>query len=253
MRVDAQHTLYILIDEEVVAFMARRDLFVLFVIICNLVTAAVAIFLLIRDTHQRLRIRLEKDPVNRNASVATQLQDELDTGSFERKTQLLVCSMISTNDHDEIAYNDDRELQALEAGSRHHISIGPRGDHHCAICLTEYVPGDKLAKSLNKGRKHEFHDDCILFWLDSRKNDMTCPCGRLRFIPAEVICSDGAEDLHEKEGEQVTSVASTGTTCSEVENDTSSTSSDNSTKEDAVEIPLGSVVEDATTAPCRRS
>jgi hypothetical protein len=54
----------------------------------------------------------------------------------------------------------------------------------CAICLCPYEVGDRVSWSPHEHCPHAFHHDCIVSWLD-KKREHLCPCCRQEFCTIE--------------------------------------------------------------------
>ena len=49
----------------------------------------------------------------------------------------------------------------------------------CAICLSDFEAGDKVAHSNNMNCRHSFHASCVIPWLQRQK---ICPMCRCYFL-----------------------------------------------------------------------
>lgn len=57
----------------------------------------------------------------------------------------------------------------------------------CAICLCQYVVGDRVVWSKHPACQHVFHEDCMVDWLVNVRSEATCPCCRQEFISMEGV------------------------------------------------------------------
>ena len=160
----------------------------------------------------------------RNAAVSSQRQKEIDDEerrkALERSKRILSeVSLTVEADHLE---REEQDLQALEAGlcseerdSAVVLNIPGlrRTEGHCAICIAEYSPGDKVVWSPNDECRHVFHEDCILLWLGKDKKD--CPCCRMPFIPEKEEIIDAENEDNKEANASSTTQASSDTDGSE--------------------------------------
>lgn len=125
--------------------------------------------------------------LRRNAAISAQQQKELDDEArrkaLERTKRILgEFTLIVEADHLDIQQHDS---DALEAGTYSAIILNMPGvrrtEGHCAICIAEYAPGDKVVWSPNDECCHVFHNKCILSWISKDRKD--CPCCRMSFVP----------------------------------------------------------------------
>lgn len=88
----------------------------------------------------------------------------------------------------------------LPIQASHKCHKGQRAvEAHCAICFSNYEPGEKVAWSGEEHCKHAFHYDCIMPWLSNGKK--RCPVCRHWFVPGARI-EDQKQDLLEEQEEQ---------------------------------------------------
>ncbi|CAL9131095.1 unnamed protein product [Musa textilis] len=87
----------------------------------------------------------------------------------------------------------DEGEQAATAGSGLIVYSGePGGGSECAICLSEFAPGEGVR--VLPGCNHGFHVHCIDRWLASR---LSCPtCRRSPFGKCSTAASDGDSAVH---------------------------------------------------------
>uniref|UniRef100_A0A7R9WUC2 RING-type domain-containing protein n=1 Tax=Craspedostauros australis TaxID=1486917 RepID=A0A7R9WUC2_9STRA len=88
------------------------------------------------------------------------------------------CHSISNQDHDQHSISTHLCVRIPCANGTRSV------DAHCAICLGEYMTGDKVSFS-NLECRHAFHYDCILPWLSKGKK--RCPICRHWFVPGTKI------------------------------------------------------------------
>lgn len=140
----------------------------------------------------------------RNAAIAAQQQKELDDEArrkaLERTKRILREVTLLVEAHH--LEKDQQDFDALETGvceeggSAAVLNIPGlrRTEGHCAICIAEYLPGDKVVWSPNDECRHVFHDECILSWLSKDRKD--CPCCRMPFIPEEKEEDDDKREVN---------------------------------------------------------
>ena len=174
--------------------------------------------------------------LRRNAAISAQRQKEIDDEerrkALERSKRILgEVSLTVEADHLE---REEQDLQALEAGlcseerdSAVVLNIPGlrRTEGHCAICIAEYSPGDKVVWSPNDECRHVFHEDCILLWLGKDKKD--CPCCRMPFIPEK-------EEMDEENEEKREAASSASTSETQASSDTDGSESSFGSEEEPV-------------------
>jgi hypothetical protein len=57
-------------------------------------------------------------------------------------------------------------------------------DRTCAVCLSEFKKGEKLAQSTNSECRHVFHQKCVVDWLVKHPE---CPVCRRHFLDSEQV------------------------------------------------------------------
>jgi len=73
----------------------------------------------------------------------------------------------------------------------------------CAICLSNYEPGEAIVWSTNSKCEHAFHDECIERWLMKQRGPPLCPCCRADFVidtlDKELNLVEDDDDLEEED------------------------------------------------------
>ena len=133
----------------------------------------------------------------------------LEASTEEKKPPPRKMTFESTDDEeDESSEEDicekcDEDVQLyirLPIQASHKCDKGQRVvEAHCAICFSNYEPGEKVAWSGEEHCKHAFHYDCIMPWLSNGKK--RCPVCRHWFVPGARI-EDQKQDLLEEQEEQ---------------------------------------------------
>lgn len=61
----------------------------------------------------------------------------------------------------------------------------------CAICLSAFADGQEVCSSKHKVCNHEFHLDCMVQWLQTRRSELACPLCRAPYTTNDTL--DGAK------------------------------------------------------------
>mmetsp|Transcript_9461 Transcript_9461/g.21132 ORF Transcript_9461/g.21132 Transcript_9461/m.21132 type:complete len:280 (+) Transcript_9461:367-1206(+) len=202
-------------QRHLIGMMTRNPIIFIWFVVAVLSASMSAIYMLKFYLEQRFGITCCTDHAairaaerRRNAAISAQRQKEIDDEArrkaLERSKRILrEFSLTVEADHLE---HEKQDLEALEAGlcsdSEERDSVVVlnipglrRTEGHCAICIAEYSPGDKVVWSPNDECRHVFHEDCILSWLGNDKKD--CPCCRMPFIPEKEELDDENEEKRE--------------------------------------------------------
>mmetsp|Transcript_34873 Transcript_34873/g.75576 ORF Transcript_34873/g.75576 Transcript_34873/m.75576 type:complete len:280 (+) Transcript_34873:523-1362(+) len=202
-------------QRHLIGMMTRNPIIFIWFVVAVLSASMSAIYMLKFYLEQRFGITCCTDHAairaaerRRNAAISAQQQkeigDEKRRKALERSKRILhEFSLIVEPDYLE---DEKQDLETLEAGlcsdsdERDSVVVLNipglrRTEGHCAICIAEYSPGDKVVWSPNDECRHVFHEDCILSWLGNDKKD--CPCCRMPFIPEKEELDDENEEKRE--------------------------------------------------------
>lgn len=172
----------------------------------GLLMAVLVIYFLVKLVDRERRKREHEREIleiSRDGATAKRVQAQLDKEMMERKQRLLDEVTTVVKDTENV------DLESLEAGTHTRYTSKPPShlQDDCAICLSEYVVGDKVTGSPGDECHHAFHYDCILDWLS--RDNKNCPCCRKRFIPEEYFVKSGKVGKKTAAGPSTATLANT--------------------------------------------
>jgi len=108
--------------------------------------------------------------------------------STRERRQAMEVLLINNNNQEDADDKENDERPALEVdietGNDVNVDTASVEGPLCSICLGDYEPQDRVLVS--KTCAHEFHQDCILDWLQ-RPGNVECPCCRSLMVSEEDV------------------------------------------------------------------